>query len=253
MLFSKKHVGLLLIVLITSTLFLNGCLRTYYPLVYGTNASPMVFENPSSYGILKNDVGVDFTTSEGFYGGENLTYLQGAVNYVQTQKYTNFNSKFFGYIGKYRVNDVYSYSYDGNNEIHTVNNWNGSKIGFGFGGEGKFAVNFKFGAFKLGLGTTVGVGTEFGEYYNFRKNAKAEGAISSSSDDTRYLFYANIFNFLVYEYSEETNISLQTNIGFPGFISPSISLNNNNNFYWISIIPNRIAVGCYMSIENIFF
>jgi len=211
-----RIVGVVIIAIFTS-----GCLRTYYPVIYSTAASPIVFETNDQDTLSSKYIGADLLISNGSYEDESLYLIKGSYNRVYTADYTNFNVKFFGYTGIYQVAGLHKY--------------NGNKSVFGLGTDLSFNVNFKINRFKMGVGISTGVGAEFGGYYNFQKTAIANGVIGGGNN--LFIFTFSLFPVFAYQFSESTLLSFQINIGFPGLITPSITLNKNNNIYWLGYTP----------------
>ena len=233
-----------------------GCLRTYYPAVYQSSASPMVFETNNSTTESCKYQSVDLTLSKGDYENESLQLLRGSYLIVNTSDYVNTNTRLFGYGGIYNVSGVEKYY--GNFAVSYPKEFNGSKSFFGAGGEFGLNFNFKIYSLKIGVGLTAGLVFEFGEYYNFREKAVSEGLISSKQD--LVFFTVSGFPILAYEISEKTVISSQLNIGFPGFMSPSLVLNDDGSVYWLSWFPDfddrnnvlgrRLSIGFMMDVNK---
>ncbi|MEO8398564.1 MAG: hypothetical protein ABI550_01985 [Ignavibacteriaceae bacterium] len=215
---------ILIFFIIFLSLIFNGCLRTYYPSIYQTSASPTVFNNENSSDRANKYLSADVTLSKGSYENENLQIMKLSYLIVDTRDYFNFNFEGFGYTGLYRVSGI-NEQYDGVKNL------------IGFGGDMKFSGNFKIGKFKMGLGTNLGVGLEFGEYYDFRISAGNSNLISDENSLGFLIF--SFFPVLCYDISDRTNISAQMNLGLPGFVSPSITLNNEGNVYWLSWLPDN--------------
>lgn len=207
-----------------SILFFNGCLRTYYPAVYHSSAPVMISETHNNLETSSNYLGLDYTIADGSYEGEDVQMMKLNFLNVNTQDNTNFNLEGFGYIGRYKVSGLDS-KYDGD------------KTFFGLGTDLKFNLNFKFDEFKLGTCINLGLGMEFGEYYEFRKNAGNANIIDDENSLVFIMFSAT--PVLSYEFSESTILSAQINIGMPGGLSPSIVLNQNRFSYWISWLPDN--------------
>lgn len=220
--------GKIFLISISACAFLwQGCLRTYYPAVYQTSASPIIFQNPGAIDTIGRFGSVDYSTARGQYSDELFQMLRFGYLRVDTHDNFNFNSGINVYTGNYRVSGV-SFKYDG------------TKNFIGVAGIIKFNINFKIKNFKMGIGSDIGVGFEFGDYYNFRKSAGDENLISS--DNTKLIqLYLSVFPIFNYKFSETTNLSMQMNIGVPGVLSPCALLNNDDYVYWISWIPNREA------------
>lgn len=237
-----KHKLLYIITLVTPIVF-SGCLRTYYPVVYESSAIPMIFDYSDSTKESNKYYGVDVTITKGSYINESLQLLRGSYTLVGTREYVNVNSRLFGYAGVYHVAGL--------------ENYDGAKSVFGLGGEFGVNFNFKIHSFKIGLGITGGVASEFGGYYNFRKKADREGRISSDQGLIFWTFSA--FPLIAYEFSQSSILSTQVNLGIPGFLSPSIVLNNSGYVYWLSWVADfndrenylgrRIVLGFMMNVN----
>ncbi|MBA4406129.1 hypothetical protein C0389_02525 [bacterium] len=237
-----KHKPLYIITSIISFAF-SGCLRTYYPVVYESSAIPMIFDYNDSTKESNKYYSADVTITKGSYKNESLQLLRGSYTIVDTRDYVNFNSRLFGYTGIYHVAGL--------------ENYDGAKSVFGLGGEFGANLNFKIHSLKIGLGITGGVASEFGGYYNFRKKADREGRISSEQGLIFFTFSA--FPVIAYEFSQSLILSAQVNLGIPGFLSPSIVLNNSGYVYWLSWVPDfddrenyfgrRIVMGFMMNVN----
>jgi len=216
----KRKLFLINIFLIAA--FTSGCLRTYFPAVYESSATPMVFETNNSDSIRSKYVSGDLTISKGSYKNESLYLLRGSYIIANTKDYINTNLKLFGYSGMYKVAGLGKY--------------NGGKSLFGLGTDLGVNVNFKINRFKVGMGLSAGFGVELGGYYNFRKSEDRENLVDSKIG----LLYVTLtaFPIFAYKFSKSTILSMQANIGLPGILSPSIVLNNSNQIYWLSYMPN---------------
>ena len=218
-----KHLKFVLIIISISIVH-NGCLRTYYPAVYHSSAPVMVSETNNNPEIYSNYLGLDYTIGQAGYENENIQMMKLNFLIANTQDHTNFNLEGFGYTGGYRVSGLSS-------------NYDGDKTFIGLGTDLKFNVNFKFGKFKLGTGINLGLGMEFGEYFEFRKNAGNAHIIDDENSILFIMFSAT--PMLSYEFSESTILSAQINAGMPGGLSPSIVLNHNRFTYWITWLPDN--------------
>jgi len=249
MICSKKHFGRLLIA-VTPYLFL-GCLRTYYPMYYYSNPLPIVNETDNNLDEGSKFLSLDFTSSEGEYEDEFTKIFKGSYIYSNTQNHSNFNFSLYGFGGSYKVSDLYDYG------EQPPKKYDGNKTAFGAGTDLKLALNFKFDKVKLGVGLTCALTTEFGQYTNFRKEANKENAIDSEQG---WIFVIGSgFPYLSFELADDMNLTAQLNIGYPGFISPIISLNKANTICWINIIYNahdqqlfRAALGIMVDMNQIF-
>ena len=202
----------------------NGCLRTYYPAVYHSSAPALVSETNNSLDVSSKYLGTDFTTAMGSYENELVQLMRINFLLVNTQNHTNFNLEGFGYTGNYRVSGLDAI-YDGDKSL------------LGFGVNARINVNFKFNKVKIGMGLNLGGGIEFGEYYQFRKDAENAHRISDENNLLFVLFYGT--PMISYELSESTILSLQASSGFPGVLSPSLVLNHRNISYWVCWLPDK--------------
>ena len=211
-------------VLIFISIIQTGCLRTYLPAVYHSSAPVLVSETNNNSEMSSNYLGLDYTIGQGNYEGEDIKMMKLNFLIANTQDHTNFNLEGFGYTGGYRVSGLNA-------------NYDGDKTFIGLGTDLKFNVNFKFGEFKLGTGINLGLGMEFGEYFEFRKNAGNAHIIDDENSMVFVMFSAT--PMLSYEFSESTILSAQINAGMPGGLSPSVVLNHNRFTYWISWLPDN--------------
>jgi hypothetical protein len=237
-----KHLKFVLIIISISIMH-YGCLRTYYPAVYYSSAPVMVSETNNNPEIYSNYLGLDYTIGQAGYENENIQMMKLNFLLANTKDHTNFNLEGFGYTGGYRVSGLDGKYFENYNENYDEN-YNGDKTFIGFGSDLKFNVNFKFGNVKLGTGINLGLGVEFGEYYEFRKNA---GNAHIIDDENSILFVIfSMAPMVSYEFSESTILSAQINAGIPGVLSPSIVLNHNRFTYWITWLPdNNISDNYY--------
>ena len=218
----KKQIAVLLVIFL---LFLqNGCLRTYYPALSHSSAPPLVAETNNAFDVSSKYLGTDFTIAKGSYDNELVKLMRINFLLVNTQDHTNFNLEGFGYTGNYRVSGLDAI-YDGNKSL------------LGFGANAKFNVNFKFNKVKIGMGLNLGAGLEFGEYYQFRKDAEAAHRISDENNLIFVLLYGT--PMVSYEFTESTILSLQASAGLPGVLTPSLVLNHNKISYWVCWLPDK--------------
>jgi hypothetical protein len=218
-----KHLKFVLIIISISIMH-SGCLRTYYPAVYHSSAPVIISETHNNLETSSNYLGLDYTIAEGSYEGEEVQMMKLNFLIANTQDHTNFNLEGFGYTGGYRVSGLGA-------------NYDGDKTFIGLGTDLRFNVNFKFGKVKLGTGVNLGLGVEFGEYYEFRKNAGNAHIIDDENSIVFIMF--SVTPMLSYEFSESTILSAQINAGMPGGLSPSLVLNHNRFTYWISWTPDN--------------
>lgn len=242
-----QHIKVLLIIILISVMQFS-CLRTYYPALYQSSATPVLSETNKVKGISSKYLGTDLTIGRGNYDNELVQIMRANFHLVNTQDYFNFNLEGFGYTGNYKVSGLDSI-YDGNKSL------------LGFGASVRFNVNFKFNKVKVGMGLNLGGGIEFGEYYQFRKDAGNEHRIDDENSLIFVLFYGT--PMISYEFSESTILSLQLSSGMPGLISPSLVLNHNQISYWISWLPDknisdnyygvRLTLGVMIGLKNLHF
>jgi hypothetical protein len=225
-------------------LLFTGCVRSYYPALYQTTTIPMLYDNENNNN--SSYLGADVNFSKGDYDGESLQVIRASYIFANISDYINVNFKGFGYTGNYRVNGL--------------GNYDGDKGVFGGGAEFGLSGNLKLSSLKLGIGFTAGAAGEYGDYYHFRRKADEEGVINS--EQGLMLFTLTIFPVIAYSFSESTILSMQMNLGIPGFLSPHIALNNNGFVYWLSWLPEnrsddfpgrRLAFGFMMNMNKFSF
>jgi len=208
------------------TILLNGCLRTYYPVALRSSAPPTVFNNDEKYDKSVRHLNATYTFGKGEYDNENYNLYRLGYLIANTKKHFNFNLEGFAYTGNYRVVGL-STSVDGYKSFYAL----GTDI--------NLAVNFKINQLKFGLGSNLGIGVEFGEYYNFRISAEDAGLIDGSNE--LVFLMLSLFPFVNYQISETVNLSTQVNCGLPGVISPIVQLNGDNYIVWISWVPQNLS------------
>jgi len=207
----------------------------------------MVFQPDEDSEKADEFISADVTISQGSYDFESIQLLRGSYTRVHTGNFSNHNLNAYAYGGNYRVSGLDKY--------------NGNKNVFGFGFDVGGSLNFKINKLKVGIGIMAGAGTEFGEYYNFRKNAGNEGFIQKNAD--LVTLNLSFFPVIAYEFSESTVLSGQINLGLPGFISPGLLLNSEGFVYWLGWSPDydnrnntlgrRVVFGFMMDINKLNF
>ena len=244
----KNYCSFLLIA--TAPFLFLGCLRTYYPMFYYSNPLPIVHETDNNLNEGNKYLSIDFTHSEGEYSGEFNNIARVSYVYANTQIHSNYNFSLYGFGGAYKVSNLYDYG------EQPPKKFDGNKTAFGAGAEMKFTLNFKFDNVKLGFGLACALTTEFGQYTDFRMEAKKQGVIESEQG---WIFVTGSgFPYLSLELTNDINLTTQLNIGYPGVISPIISLNKGNTICWINVLYNgsdesaiRTALGVMVDINQI--
>lgn len=218
---------------------------------YYSSPLPIVNEIDNDLDEGNKFISLDFTSSEGGYSDEFIRIVRGSFVYSNTHDHDNFNFTLFGFGGSYNVFGVDNYSFQTSQKL------DGNKSAFGIGTDIKFALNFKINKLKLGLGLTCSAVTEFGQYTNFRSEAKKLNLINS--EQTWIFVIGSGFPYLTYEFADDLLLTTQLNIGYPGFISPIISLNNENAICWINVLYSehdqqviRTALGVMVDMNQIF-
>ena len=204
----------------------TGCLRTYYPVASRSSAPPTVFNNDEKYERSVSHLNATYTFGKGEYENENYNLYRLGYLLANTKKHFNFNLEGFAYTGNYKVAGL-SESIDGNKSFYAV------------GSDVNLAVKFKINELKFGVGSNLGLGVEFGEYYNFRKSA--ENATLIDKSDQLVFLMLSVFPFVNYQVSETVSLSTQINFGIPGAISPIIQLNGDNYIVWVSWAPQNLS------------
>jgi len=245
-----KAMKLIYITLFMVSIISTGCLRTYFPSVYESSETPMIFEIDNNDTLSSKYISADLTLTQRKDNSESMQLMKANYIISHTKDHINTNVRLFGFSGVYNVSGLEKF--------------NGTKTIFGFGGNLGVNFNFKVNEFRFGFGGNFGLGVEFGEYYSFRKTAKEEGIIKS---ETGLPFLSlTIFPILAYQFSGSTILSSQLDLGFPGLLSPSLVLNNNDNLYWLSWGPDltfglgnqnfdsemgqRVAIGFFINLNK---
>lgn len=227
-----------IIIFLISFSFVGCFLRTYHPSIYLSSSSPMIFESADSSNKFSKYLSGDVTIGSGKYESELVRLIRGSYSLVNTGDHFNFNPRIFGYGGSYKVSGLDKY--DGNKSV------------FGLGAEIGGSLNLKLRSLKIGLGANLGVLGEFGEYYNFRTQAEEEEKISKNSQLINYVISA--FPVIAYEFSENTILSTQINIGISHGFSPSIVLNKDKYVYWFSWslegLGDRFVLGFMINLDK---
>lgn len=232
---------------ILASFAVTGCLRTYYPAIQLSSAPPIIYNSSSSSEQSSKFISADLLYSNGIHEHETLNMVRGAYTITDTKDYFNFNARGFGYTGFYNVSGV--------NEFY-----DGGKNFLGVGTDVTISGNFKINKLKFGAGINLGLGIEFGEYYNYRIDASRAGLISKNNNLLFGMF--SFFPVVSYEFSESSILSAQFNVGIPGLLSPIISLHNSGFIYWLGWMPdrdnnrryygNRITAGFMMNLNKFY-
>lgn len=217
-------IKILVVFLILASFAITGCLRTYYPAIRESSAPPMIYETADNSEQKNKFISADILFSKGIHKNETLNMVKGAYIITYTENHFNFNARGFGYTGFYKVSGV--------NEFY-----DGEKNFMGIGTDFILSGNFKFNKLKFGAGVNLGLGIEFGEYYNFRKDAAGSGLIEKNNELLFGLF--SVFPVISYEFSDTSILTAQFNVGIPGIASPIISWHNDGYVYWLSLIPDK--------------
>lgn len=212
----------------------SGCLRTYYPAIYGSR-SPAMITKQGTPGTFDKYIAADVTNAVAFYDDEKNLLLRGHYLLVNTGDHYSLNYGLFGYTGFYEVSGVKSF--DGKKSYDGLKNY------VGLGPELNSCVNFKVDRFRAGIGAYVALCGEFGEYHHFRKASSKDHITESHTNLLNFLL--SVYPVIGYDISENTNISAQMNVGVPGLVSPIIVLNNKNASYWISWTQNDYRSDIY--------
>ncbi len=226
----------ILIILFSSFFFLgNGCgKRTYYQLITYDSPTPLVYEVIKDTTRLSSFVGIDAMQYNGYYEDEKIQIVRLNYQYSNTKKFSVENTCFQIIAGNYKV-----YGIDGNYILDSI--YDGNKFGFGGRVSISGGLNFNIKGFRIGLGIEPSLNFDFGNFYSFRKNAGHLGVINSSADFIKLAL--NVFPYLSIPLGESSILNFQTNIGYPGFISPLLNFQFDDYILWIGYIQDRINLG----------
>jgi hypothetical protein len=204
----------------------SGCERIYLPAVYSSLPEGMI-ANPG----YKTDKSIYYFSGDGgratpFNSGESNYFFRGKISRVTTSDHANVNIGAGFYGGMYKVTGIYDY-------MTPPKDYNKTYNYFGFEPTLSLLLNFKFGNFKIGAGTRLGVIAEFGDFTDFRKDVMSK-QLASGSSKTVGLEISG-FPYFAYEFPDCTSLSLQLNMGLPGGVAPSIVYNGKYASYWCAI------------------
>ncbi len=228
-------------------IFQAGCKRVYYKIIRLESSSPLIYEVKVDTNKINAFGGIDYAYIEGYYEGEKVDVIRLSYTSSITQKHTITNYHLSIYSGRYFVSGLsprYGYNF-------TDIDFNGYKWAFGANASFKAGANFNFSEFRLGLGIEPNINLEFGDYYNFRKDASNTGVIENA--DGVFNFFVNIFPYLSYYFDDSKLMNFQLNLGYPGGISPVLSYQFGSNIFWVGYIPAtiRLNIGYMMDFNSI--
>lgn len=201
----------------------------------------MLYEVIRDTAKINSFAGIDLMHYDGYYEGENISIARLTYQNSNTKKFAVVNLSLQGFAGKYKVSGI-----DG---LYTQDSiYDGNK--FGFGGRVSLigGVNINIKGFRLGLGIEPSIGLDFGRFYSFRDLAERKGVINN--EDNFLTFYLNIFPYLSLPIGKSSLISLQANLGMPGFLSPSLTFQMDNYVFWTSYAIERINFGVMINYDS---
>lgn len=143
---------------------------------------------------------------------------------VVTRRYTNLNYGAFAFGGTYQVNEP------------SLGSLNGNKSFGGGGLEAGACLNIPIGRFKIGAGFNLALVGEFGSFTSFRETASSRGLIDAPALNKLELLPA-VFPLFAYEFDDASLLSLQANLGLPGWLTPSLSYLSGDYVYILSYFP----------------
>lgn len=220
----KKIIKLinLFFLLITTAFLLQGC-RPYYPPALSGTRMPSIVSNPKSkYNENSYYIGVDASNAFGYNSNEHNLNFRNHFLIINSTKYRVDNIGFFIYGEEYKVGAVYKY--------------NGKYGYYGFGPEVSLALYLPIKSIDIGLGAYFTYAYESGEFLKFRKKVGKEELADAYTGN--WAGYISLFPIIRAHLNEKSVVSILCGVGSPGFISPSISFNNEKINFWFSFIPS---------------
>ena len=213
-------------------LLFAGCQQVYLPANYSSLPEGMI-ANPD----YKTEKSTYYISGDGgrtasFNSGESNYFFRGKISRVTTSEHANVNFGAGIYGGMYKVAGISDY-------MTPTKNYNKTYSYFGFEPSFSLLLNFKFGNFKLGAGSRLGIIAEFGDFSDFRSEVMSKQLASGSSKKIGITVVG--FPYFAWEFPDYTSLSLQINMGLPGGVSPSIVYNDNFVSYWCSLGPSAIS------------
>ena len=196
----------------------------YYPAIQGSyvpgviTAPPQGENSSSTAKYLVLDGGNALSSNE----GERNILVRGHFLSVRSGKYYAANAGLFAYGGSYRVNAVEEYR--------------GEHSFFGGGLEFNGELHYPFWKVDAGLGMYAGGAFECGDYPSFRENAYQRGLIANHPTDATPLFA--VYPLVRYRATKRTSVAFQYAFGFPGLISPSVTIQHDNYATWFYLIAD---------------
>jgi len=258
-----KNNNIILVVIIFSYL-LTGCNRAYIPGFYGSHPNGLIVKSDYKERTSSYYVSLDAAKASAFNNDETNYFLRAKITKVISSEHFNANIGLGLYGGRYTVKNFY----DNTNMCYSVTpdftgkNYDKNYTYFGFDPSISCGANLKYGGFKFGIGLQLSVFSEFGDFYKFRKEIKNNKAAFIDVKDAVINVAFSVFPYYAWEFEDGSSISLQTNVGLPGIVSPSFVYNTNKTSYWLSVWINSekedslipsIQFGVAMDISNFGF
>ena len=204
--------------------------------------TPMILEVKNDSTSGNSFAGLDYMYMNGNYQGEKINIVRLSYQTSNTKKFSVTNFNFQVFYGNYLVKGI-------DNSYTSIKGYDGIKSGFGARASVMGGLNLNIKEFRLGLGIEPSINFDFGDYHSFRIDASEKGIIES---DAGFMdFNLNIFPYISIPVSKNSLINLQMNIGFPGFISPIISLQKENYIFWAGYAVTRVNAGLMVNYDLI--
>ncbi|MFN4111028.1 MAG: hypothetical protein ACK4G1_02040 [Ignavibacteria bacterium] len=232
------------LILISTFFFMgNGCgKRTYYQLIAYDSPTPIIFEVKMDSVRTNAFAGIDYMHMNGYHENEKINIVRLNYQTTNTGKFNLSNFSLQAFYGTYFVKGI-----DGQYTSDSV--YDGIKSGYGARVSYTGGLNFNIKGFRLGIGVEPSVNFDFGEYYHFRTNADRKGVIESNADFIK--LNLNIIPYVSIPVSGNSLINMQMNVGIPGFISPIISLQVDNQIFWAGYNVDRMNFGLLVNWDTI--
>jgi hypothetical protein len=201
--------------------FSVGCLPFYYPALFYRRSAPILTPKRSDQQIHYN--GSISISNTDFLRHTKETNIAAALGY-SLSKY-----------GKWLGFDVQSELVAGSYDVVGIQEFDGWKH---YGGlSTSIFSGFRFGNDRLGLaiGPQGGCMLEFGQYSEFRKQAKSRGLIDANGKD----YFFHLYGVLNIQFFTKTNTCyfLQAKGGIYEFATVIFGTSFQRNSIWLSVMP----------------
>lgn len=209
--------GKLLLLLPPFLVLSSGCLP-YYPAIAGSHVPGTISipgRNGASAGRYAVFDGGNVATGN---NDERNTLFRSHFLSIRSNKYVTTSRGLFAYGGSYSTRENGS-----SDENHSY---------FGPGFELSGVAHHPIGPVDIGVGINLTGAMELGNFTTFRKGQE---------DYTGMFPIMLAFYPLVrYHATDQTSVAFQCSVGFPGVISPSLTVQHDDYVFWSCVLPKYL-------------